>query len=103
MMKNSGHHTFKVHIDKNHPACDGHFEGNPLLPGVVTLEYVRLAVKEFYPLQRIKEFKKVKFTHSLKPGETLVINLSIMGGHSMAFQCLDSQEHQIAIGNLDLQ
>lgn len=102
-MEHDSEYMFSVPIAKDHPACEGHFEGNPLLPGVITLEYVRKALKQFQPQRQIKSFSKVKFTHSLKPGEVLAIHLALEDGGLVKFQCLDSQFHQIAIGNLVIE
>jgi 3-hydroxymyristoyl/3-hydroxydecanoyl-(acyl carrier protein) dehydratase len=99
-MKSNGEHHFSVHIEDNHPACDGHFEGNPILPGVVTLEYVRLAFKDRFPHRKIRMFSKVKFTHSLKPGKTLFINFVPEKPGTTLFNCFDCQEQQILVGTL---
>lgn len=33
--------TFRVRLDAAHPIYAGHFPGNPVLPGVCTLQIVR--------------------------------------------------------------
>jgi 3-hydroxymyristoyl/3-hydroxydecanoyl-(acyl carrier protein) dehydratase len=102
-MNNDCNHIFYVNIQKNHPACEGHFIGNPILPGVVTLEHVRLTFKKIYPTLQIKRFNKVKFIHSLKPEETLVINISLIDEKSGSFLCLNSNESRIATGTFDIE
>lgn len=36
-----GHYAFRVRLDASHPVFSGHFPGNPVLPGVCTLQIVR--------------------------------------------------------------
>lgn len=95
--------TFSVYIEDAHPACNGHFEGNPVIPGVVTLEYVRLAIKEKFPQNHIKSFNKVKFTYSLKPGQMLYVHLGKEKMGMIQFRCFDSRDNQIAIGDFLLK
>ncbi|HXW53666.1 MAG TPA: hypothetical protein VEL47_06140 [Myxococcota bacterium] len=93
-------HVYNVELLSNHPACEGHFEGNPILPGVVTLEYVRIAFRQFSPKRKIRSFSRAKFTHNLKPGEKLIIHFLAEKNSMVEFQCFDSEDHQIAIGSL---
>ena len=37
-----GHYAFRVRLDASHPVYRGHFPGHPVLPGVCTLQLVRV-------------------------------------------------------------
>ena len=57
-----------------HPAFDGHFPGNPLVPGVLLLDAVVHASCEPGALARGQVcIDQVKFTGVVRPGQSLVI------------------------------
>jgi len=92
-------------IAPNHPATNGHFEGNPIIPGSVIFEYVRLALKHMDRQLTLTRINKAKFTHTLKPGEELAVTItrgatSALGpaNQSFLFQCTDSKMNAIASG-----
>ena len=62
-------------IPTDHPSLDGHFPGNPVVPGVVLLDQVREALRVWQPGQRISTIKQVKFLQVLLPGQRLDIQL----------------------------
>lgn len=62
-------------IPATHPSLDGHFPGNPVVPGAVILEEVCLAIKEWQPGYRIQTLPSVKFLKPLKPSCTFWIDL----------------------------
>ena len=58
-----------------HPALDGHFPGNPLVPGVLLLDAVVHAWCEPAALARGQVcIDQVKFTAVVRPGQPLVID-----------------------------
>ncbi len=58
-----------------HPAFDGHFPGNPLVPGVLLLDAVVHASCEPEALARGGVcIDQVKFTAVVRPGQSLVID-----------------------------
>lgn len=48
-------------IAKTHPSLAGHFPGNPVIPGVVILQYVMAAFKKVHLEHVIRECVNVKF------------------------------------------
>ena len=74
-------------IGAGHPCLDGHFPGNPIVPGVVLLEAVAAAVREWRGVA-VSGFPSVKFVSPLRPDEQMEIILS--GGDAAAplrFRC----------------
>ena len=58
-----------VIIDADHPCLDGHFPGNPVVPGVVILDKVREAIQSWKPDFRISSFPNLKFLQPLLPSQ----------------------------------
>lgn len=62
-----------LRIDIAHPALPGHFPGNPVVPGVVLLQRVAAALRQWRnePMTRFE----VKFLAPLLPGQDAAIEL----------------------------
>lgn len=60
-------------IDATHPALAGHFPGNPVVPGVVLLERVAAALRDWRGVGVAS--LDAKFVQPLLPGESAVIEL----------------------------
>jgi 3-hydroxymyristoyl/3-hydroxydecanoyl-(acyl carrier protein) dehydratase len=65
--------TTKLRIGADHPALPGHFPGNPVVPGVVLLQRVAAALREWrrQPMARFE----VKFLAPLLPEQDATIEL----------------------------
>jgi len=68
----------RLRIDPAHPALPGHFPGQPLVPGVVLLERVAAALREWRG-QRLARIAEAKFVAPLLPGEEAELVLSESG------------------------
>ncbi len=57
-------------VPADHPAMPGHFPDNPVVPGVLILDYVLRAYEasQTWPMSP-RRFASVKFLQSLRPGE----------------------------------
>lgn len=55
----------------------GHFQGDPVLPGVVQIANTALAqVERCWPdLGRLESVKRLKFIHIIRPADTIVLRL----------------------------
>ena len=53
-------------IDKHHPSLDGHFPGNPIVPGVVILDQI-MHLWQVENGQTINKILHTKFIHPLHP------------------------------------
>ncbi|HEX7128868.1 MAG TPA: hydroxymyristoyl-ACP dehydratase [Rhodanobacteraceae bacterium] len=65
--------TAPLCIGADHPALPGHFPGNPVVPGVVLLQRVAAALRQWrnQPMARFE----VKFLAPLLPGQEAAIEL----------------------------
>ena len=67
-------------LAKNHPAADGHFPGNPIIPGAVLLREIVAAVcatSEAVGAARRLTIRSAKFHHPVRPGDTLVVRWTV--------------------------
>lgn len=89
-------------IAPDHPALAGHFPGNPVVPGVVTLDHVVKALRIHHPELRLDGFPQVKFMQPLLPGMKVDVSLTQKNEHLFQFQCA-SQGAVIATGQLRVE
>ncbi|MFZ5602163.1 MAG: hypothetical protein ACOY7J_06895 [Pseudomonadota bacterium] len=92
-----------IDISESHPASNGHFVGHPLIPGVVILEYVRVALAQLDASLEMKRLSRVKFTTPLKPGDQLRVRLTPRSSAAYRFVCLDSGCNSIASGEFSAE
>lgn len=69
--------TFSV--DPAHPALPGHFPGRPLVPGVVMLEQVARALRDWRG-ERLARIVDAKFVAPLAPGVPAELTLAEAAG-----------------------
>lgn len=63
-------------LDPGHAAFQGHFPGDPVLPGVVQVDWaVRLGEEAFGPQGTFAGLSQVKFLEAMRPGETVNLRL----------------------------
>lgn len=81
-----------VDIPADHPAFDGHFPGQPILPGVVLLSLVMQALARQPALQALlgatPVIESVKFLAPVAPGARLLVQLAEAGA-GVGFEVLD--------------
>ncbi len=74
----AGEAVFTLAPGPEHPAFQGHFPGDPLLPGVVQVDWaVRLGQEAFGPLGAFQALDQVKFLRPARPGTELELRLAL--------------------------
>jgi 3-hydroxyacyl-[acyl-carrier-protein] dehydratase len=78
----------RVAIAPDHPAFDGHFPGQPLLPGVVLLgEVLEVLLREApAALGAQPRVSAVKFLAPVRPGASLEVRWSTPGEERLRFE-----------------
>jgi len=90
-------------ISRDEPFFAGHFPGNPLVPGVVILEYVVEAVAQRCGTDRSpQQIQSIKFLGPLRPGEELTIELELTSGTAVRFKCR-AGDRPIAVGAMTMR
>ena len=67
-------------INDDHPSLPGHFPGNPIVPGVVLLDQVRISVSMWRHGNIITALPQVKFHLPLFPEQAFTIHLEEKNG-----------------------
>ena len=77
---------FRWIVPKDHPACDGHFPGDPIVPGVVLLDQVVLFAEQWLGRSDATwRIENVKFLGPVAPGAALEFSLRPGTGKSVVF------------------
>ena len=73
--------AFSLALDSDLTAFQGHFPGNPVLPGVVQVDWaVRFGTEAFGDLGRFRAIEHLKFQDLIRPGEALELHLGFDPG-----------------------
>lgn len=83
-------HTYRVL--ENHPALAGHFPGNPVIPGVIILDYARELLENALPKTRIKSITTIKFMQPVFPEQEFCIHLKASDKNKVKFTCLCNEK-----------
>ena len=97
--------TFEVRraIMADHPSLPGHFPDAPLVPGVLILDEVLAALRDWQNNYELSAIRAVKFLHPLKPEQQFAICLSANNGDPSEVNfCCRIEEHVIAEGQLEV-
>jgi 3-hydroxymyristoyl/3-hydroxydecanoyl-(acyl carrier protein) dehydratase len=70
----------------DHPTRDGHFAGNPIIPGALLLAEVSRSIENATG-QRFEQVANTKFQHPVRPGDTVEIEYSGSRQGGVNFQC----------------
>ncbi|HEU5312329.1 MAG TPA: hypothetical protein VFU08_00790 [Candidatus Udaeobacter sp.] len=97
--------TFEVRrsITADHPSLPGHFPGAPLVPGVLILDEVLAALRDWHKDCRLAAIRTVKFLQPLKPAQMFTICFSASNdGASEVNFCCRIEDRIIVEGQLEV-
>jgi 3-hydroxyacyl-[acyl-carrier-protein] dehydratase len=88
--------SMTLHFAANHPAAEGHFPGNPIIPGAVLLRDIIAVVRNATACD-VSAVPSAKFHHVVRPGDGLVIEWVLKGDAKVRFSCSIAGTQQIAV------
>jgi len=62
---------------RRHPGYEGHFPGNPVVPGALLLHWVCKAVEDVYAGRQVLTIRTMKFLAPVRPGDALLLRVSL--------------------------
>ncbi len=74
-------------IPADHPSLPGHFPRHPIVPGVVILDEVFAALRDWQESISVKTIPSVKFLVPLKPEQPFTISFCEMDHNQISFSC----------------
>ena len=76
-LRPSGPGAFAFEVEPEHPAFEGHFPDQPILPGVVQVDWaIRLGGEAFGPLGDFRSLEHLKFQAVITPMEPIRLELA---------------------------
>jgi 3-hydroxymyristoyl/3-hydroxydecanoyl-(acyl carrier protein) dehydratase len=84
--------SYEYTIAADHPCFAGHFPDNPIIPGVIILEYLQLDFKRTHVNQWINTLITVKFSQPLYPEQPF--NFKITPFENNKFKFIGQSNHQ---------
>lgn len=77
---------FDLELNSDLRWFDGHFPGQPILPGVAQLHIAALLAEEIWGIQPSgREMSRIKFRRVMQPGDSLTLTLTRKGGDRLDF------------------
>ncbi len=91
----------RLDIEARHPGFEGHFDNQPVLPGVVQLDWAERFARELFALQPdLKGLDQLKFQQVIRPGTAVDIELTVNADGSELRFALSSDHGAHASGKL---
>jgi 3-hydroxyacyl-[acyl-carrier-protein] dehydratase len=77
-----------LRLPADHPSVEGHFPGDPIVPGAVLLDEILAALERSHGRRASAwAVKSAKFLHPVRPGDELEIEFTVAPGGDVRFQC----------------
>ena len=77
---------FNLVIPSTHPALDGHFPGQPIVPAALLLDQLCECLQETTGY-RFRQAKQIRFLRPIKPNQLIVIKCEVKNSDDYRFQC----------------
>jgi 3-hydroxymyristoyl/3-hydroxydecanoyl-(acyl carrier protein) dehydratase len=88
--------SFTLAMDADLAVFQGHFPGNPVLPGVVQVDWaIRFGMEAFGPMAGFRGVDQLKFQALIRPGEVVELQLGFEPGRGrLRFRYLAGAERK---------
>ncbi len=96
-------HVAELHIRADEPSVNGHFPGNPIVPGAVLLRQI-VRILSSNGEAACCEIRAARFHQPVRPGDRLTIRWDPQEAGDIAFTCSrGTSEPRILTGTLRMQ
>ncbi len=96
-------HFAEYSVPANDPSAEGHFPGNPIIPGAVLLREV-VRVLAAHGDAMCCEIRAARFLHPVRPGDRLAIVWEAKVADEISFTCsTGSPERRVLVGTLRMR
>jgi len=75
-------------VNSSHPSINGHFPGNPVVPGAVIIENVIFAFSKLYSSKDITSLSTVKFIKTIATNQKIDVNFRNISFELVSFECV---------------
>lgn len=83
-------------IPASHPSLEGHFPGNPVVPGVVILDKILQEIDAAWPGQGVTGFSFVKFINPIRAEIKIQISIIEKDREKLKFECKHGEEIMVS-------
>jgi 3-hydroxyacyl-[acyl-carrier-protein] dehydratase len=80
-------HALEFRFAGDHPTANGHFPGNPIIPGALLLDEVVAACTATLNRTPAVSIRSAKFLHPVRPGDALQMQWRIIADGLISFEC----------------
>jgi 3-hydroxyacyl-[acyl-carrier-protein] dehydratase len=89
--------TIERWLLRDHPAAQGHFPGNPVIPGAVLLSEALRAIEASLGANLSPcRIRFAKFFHPARPGDRILVDFSAHDGGGIRFACTVGEKTVLA-------
>jgi 3-hydroxymyristoyl/3-hydroxydecanoyl-(acyl carrier protein) dehydratase len=79
-------HAAELHVRADESAAEGHFPGNPIVPGAVLLRDV-LRIVAADGEAACSEIRSARFFQPVRPGDRMIVRWDVHASGEIAFTC----------------
>ncbi len=98
-IKDSKTVSASVHADADCPLFDGHFPGDPVLPGIGQLAMVADVLERLTGKQStVSQLRRVKFRRRIEPDEQLTITIDAQKNSMYSFRVTTGHDELVCSG-----
>ena len=79
-------HAAELHVRADEQSAEGHFPGNPIVPGAVLLREV-LRIVAANGEATCSEIRSARFFQPVRPGDRMIVHWDVHASGEIAFTC----------------
>ena len=89
--------TVERRLADDHPTAEGHFPGNPIIPGAVLLDQVIACIGAAECGGVVTTIRSAKFLRSVRPGDAICVRWRPLPDGAISFECRMKENDALAV------